>query len=153
MRGEEGPAKVRWTHPFLLPLKPLSDNAPRQTFMDIAVESLDTEEMNKLLQITDNMPLAVDLMAHLVGYEGYSNTLTRWVVERTSLLSVGHDRKSNLDVSITLALSSPRITSNSKELLSLLSILPDGLSNAELIQSNLPIPNILASRLHCLRLH
>src|ERR1700761_2876384 len=108
-----------------------------------ADELHETEEMNKLLQITDNMPLAVDLIAHLADCEGYTNTLARWEAEKTSLLSVGHDRKSNLDVSLRLSLSSPRITSNSKELLSLLSILPDGLSDVELIQCNLPIPNIL----------
>ncbi|KAJ7885238.1 hypothetical protein B0H13DRAFT_1889659 [Mycena leptocephala] len=146
MRGAERPAKVRWTHPFLLPLKPLSDNAARQTFIDITDESHETEEMNKLLQITDNMPLAVDLMAHMADYEGCSTTLTRWEAEKTSLLSTGYDRKSNLDVSISLSLSSPRITSNSKDLLSLLSILPDGLADAELIQSNLPIPDILGSK-------
>jgi hypothetical protein len=59
---------------------------------------------------------------------------------------VGYDRKSNLDASIQLSLSSPRITSNSKELLSLLSILPDGLSDAELVQSKLPMPNILSCK-------
>jgi hypothetical protein len=51
-----------------------------------------------------------------------------------------------LDASISLSLSSPRITSDSKELLSLLSILPDGLSDIELVQSNLPIPNILGCK-------
>ncbi|KAJ7875675.1 hypothetical protein B0H13DRAFT_2279694 [Mycena leptocephala] len=45
------------------------------------------EEMNQLLQFTDNMPLAVDLMAHLVDYEGFSNVLARWETEKTSLLS------------------------------------------------------------------
>lgn len=102
--------------------------------------------MNQLLQFTDNMPLAVNLIAHLVDYEGLSNVLTRWETERTSLLSVGYDRKSDLDASIRLSLSSPRITSDSKGLLSLLSILPDGLSDIELVQSNLPIPNILGCK-------
>jgi hypothetical protein len=92
------------------------------------------------------MPLAVDLIAHLADYEGFSNVVTRWEAEKTSLLSVGYDRKSNLDMSIQLSLSSPRITSDSKELLSLLSILPDGLSDVELAQSKLPIPNILACK-------
>jgi hypothetical protein len=51
-----------------------------------------------------------------------------------------------MDVSISLSLSSPRTTSESKELLSLLSILPDGLSDAELVQYKLPICNILSSK-------
>jgi hypothetical protein len=90
------------------------------------------------------MPLVVDLIAHLSDYEGLSNVLARWDTERTALLSVGYDRRSNLDASIQLSISSPQITSNSKELLSLLLILPDGLSDAELVQSKLPIPNILS---------
>ncbi|KAJ7088929.1 P-loop containing nucleoside triphosphate hydrolase protein [Mycena epipterygia] len=143
MRGAERPAKVHWTHPFLLPLQPLTDDAAHEIFMDITDNSHTAEEMNQLLQFTDNMPLAVDLIAHLVDYEGFSNVLNHWETKKTSLLSAGHDRKSNLDTSISLSLSSPRITSSSKELLSLLSILPDGLSDTELVQIKLPIQNIL----------
>ncbi|KAJ7302833.1 hypothetical protein DFH08DRAFT_945519 [Mycena albidolilacea] len=146
MRGAERPGKVHWTHPFLLPLQPLSAEAAQQTFMDITDNVYRKEEIVKILQFTENMPLAVDLIAHLSDYEGLSNVLARWDTERTALLSVGYDRKSNLDASIQLSLSSPRITSNSKELLSLLSILPDGLSDAELLQSKLPIPNILSCK-------
>ncbi|KAJ7689368.1 hypothetical protein B0H14DRAFT_3176031 [Mycena olivaceomarginata] len=146
MRGAERPAKVQWTHPFLWPLQPLSAEAAQQTFMEITDNVYRKEEVEKILQFTDNMPLAVDLMAHLSDYEGLSNVLARWDTERTAVLSVGYDRKSNVDASIQLSLSSPRITSNSKELLSLLSILPDGLSDAELVQSKLPIPNILSCK-------
>ncbi|KAF8189213.1 hypothetical protein K438DRAFT_1833140 [Mycena galopus ATCC 62051] len=104
------------------------------------------EEMKQLLGFTDNMPLAVDLIAHLADYEGFSSVLSRWKTEKTSLLSVGFDRQSSVDTSISLSLSSPRITSDSKELLSLLSILPNGLSEAELLQSKLGIPDILTSK-------
>ncbi|KAF8196249.1 hypothetical protein K438DRAFT_2122310 [Mycena galopus ATCC 62051] len=99
-----------------------------------------------LLQFTDNMPLAVDLIAHLTDYEGFSNVLSRWTTEKTSLLSVGFDRQSSVEASITLSLSSPGITSDSKALLSLLSILPNGLSEEELVQSNLGIPNIFSCK-------
>ncbi|KAJ6512872.1 P-loop containing nucleoside triphosphate hydrolase protein, partial [Mycena sanguinolenta] len=146
MRGAERPAKVQWTHPFLLPLQPLSDEAAQQTFLDITDNTYAVEDLNQLLSFTDNMPLAVDLISHLVDYEGLENVLSRWEAEKTSMLSVGWDRKSNLDASISLSLSSPRLTSESKELLSLLSILPNGLSDAELMQSKLPIPNILSCK-------
>jgi hypothetical protein len=92
------------------------------------------------------MPLAVDVVAYLLDYEGLSNIWTRWETEKTSLLSVGSDQRSNLDVSIRLSLSSLRITPDSKKLLSLLAILPDGLSDAELVQSNLPISSILSCK-------
>ncbi|KAJ7078799.1 hypothetical protein C8R44DRAFT_594720, partial [Mycena epipterygia] len=151
MRGAEWPAKVRWTHPFLHPLDPLSDEAARQTFVAIAEDFHDNRDITKLLSLTDNMPLAVDLIAHLVDHEGCDDVLARWETEKTSLLSHGHDRRSNLDISITISLSSPRLSSGAKDLLSLLSILPDGLSNAELIQSNLSIKNVLECRSILLR--
>ncbi|KAJ7488020.1 P-loop containing nucleoside triphosphate hydrolase protein, partial [Mycena latifolia] len=145
MRGTERPAKVAWTRPFLQPLKPMSNDAARQTFIDIADDFHSNEDITQLLNLTDNMPLAVDLIAHLVDYEVCSNILARWQTEKTSLLSAGHDRKSSLDASIQISISSPRIVScpGALDLLSLLSILPDGLSHVELVQSNLPIQNIL----------
>lgn len=148
MRGAERPAKVRWSRPFLPPLEPLSTSAAREMFMDIADDFHDAKQIDQLLNLTDNMPLAVDLIAHLVDYEGCSSVLTRWETEKTSLLSTGHDRKSNLDVSIEISLSSPRISSSpgAMDLLSLLSILPNGLSDFELIQSDLPIQNVLACK-------
>ncbi|KAJ7349742.1 hypothetical protein DFH08DRAFT_997021 [Mycena albidolilacea] len=146
MRGAERPGKVHWTHPFLLPLQPLSAEAAQQIFMDITDNAYIKEDMEQILQFTDNIPLAVDLISHLSDYEGLSNVLDRWQTERTSLLTLGYDRKSNMDVSISLSLSSPRITSESKELLSLLSILPDGLSDGELVQYKLPIRNILSCK-------
>ncbi|KAF8125384.1 P-loop containing nucleoside triphosphate hydrolase protein [Mycena galopus ATCC 62051] len=146
MRGAERPAEVGWTHPFLLPLQPLSNDAARQTFIEITDNSNTLEEMEQLLGFTDNMPLAIDLIAHLADYEGFSSVLSRWKTEKTSLLSVGFDRQSSLDTSLSLSLSSPRITSDSKELLSLLSILPNGLSEAELVQGKLGIPDILTCK-------
>ncbi|KAJ7495104.1 P-loop containing nucleoside triphosphate hydrolase protein, partial [Mycena latifolia] len=146
MRGAERPAKVRWTHPLLQPLRPLSKEAARQTFIDITDNDHDSYEITQLLEIADNMPLAVDLLAHLVDYEGCSSVLDRWKTEKTCMLSEGHDKSSNLNLSIAISLSSPRMTPGAKGLLSLLSILPDGLSNLELIHSNLPIPDLLTCK-------
>ncbi|KAJ7483510.1 P-loop containing nucleoside triphosphate hydrolase protein, partial [Mycena latifolia] len=153
MRGAERPGKVHWTHPFLQPLKPLTNDAAHQMFVDIADDSHDSKEMDQVLRLTDNLPLAIDLIAHLVHHEGCFNVLARWETEKTALLSDGNDQKSNLDMSITLSLSSPRITAvpGSIALLSLLSILPDGLSDAELLQSKLPIPGVLACKTALLR--
>ncbi|KAJ7750153.1 P-loop containing nucleoside triphosphate hydrolase protein, partial [Mycena olivaceomarginata] len=148
MRGAERPAKVRWTRPFLLPLQPLSDEATRQMFFDIADDVHEAKEVDQLLRLTDNLPLAVNLIAHLVDDNSCSMVLSRWETEKTSLLSEGHDKRSNLDASIAISLSSPRLNSSpgAKDLLGLLSILPDGLSETELIQSKLPIKDILACK-------
>ncbi|KAJ7896137.1 hypothetical protein B0H13DRAFT_2523447 [Mycena leptocephala] len=146
MQGAERPAKVAWTHPFLPALKPLEQDAARQTFIDIADNTHDPKEVDKVLSLTDNMPLAISLMAHLVDSEGCSHVLACWEQEKTSLISDGYDRTSNLDLSISLSLSSPRLNPHSKDLLSLLSMLPDGLSDIELVQSKLPIDNILSCK-------
>ncbi|KAJ7459373.1 P-loop containing nucleoside triphosphate hydrolase protein [Mycena latifolia] len=148
MRGAERPAKVRWSRPFLQPLKPLTDNAAWETFVDIAEDTHESKDIKQLLQLTDNMPLAVDLIAHLVDSEGCSNVLSRWETERTTLLSEGHDRRSSLDASIALSISSSRMNSRfgAKDLLSLLSLLPDGLSDVELLQSHLSIQDILGCK-------
>ncbi|KAJ7050287.1 hypothetical protein C8F01DRAFT_1179268 [Mycena amicta] len=140
MRGAERPAQVQWTRPFLPILKPLSDEAAHQTFIDIADDiHVDDSDLRTILDLTNKMPLAVTLIAHLSADEGgCSAVLARWDHERTSLLSSGIDKRSNLDMSIALSLSSPRMTSQpgAQALLSLLSILPDGLSDIDLTQSN-----------------
>ncbi|KAJ7190026.1 P-loop containing nucleoside triphosphate hydrolase protein [Mycena pura] len=153
MRGAERPAQVHWTRPFLKPLSPLAYDAAQKTFIDIAGENHDTNEMDKILHLTDNMPLAIDLMAHLVDSEGCATVLSHWDTERTSLVSDGYDRRSNLDMSIALSLSSPRVASVSGThgLLSLLSMLPDGISDLELRKSNLPTHNILECKATLLR--
>ncbi|KAJ6592260.1 P-loop containing nucleoside triphosphate hydrolase protein, partial [Mycena vulgaris] len=147
MRGTERPASVHWTRPFLPALKPLTQDAARQTFMDIADDGHDSDDIDKILLLTDNMPLAINLMAHLVESEGCPNVLARWEDEKTSVISNGYDKRSNLELSISMSLSGPRIVSvpHCQDLLSLLSLLPDGLSDIELVQSKLPIKDIL----HC----
>ncbi|KAJ7839729.1 P-loop containing nucleoside triphosphate hydrolase protein, partial [Mycena olivaceomarginata] len=148
MRGAERPTKVAWTHPFLPVLKPLEQAAAQQIFMDIADNTHDPNEVDKVLSLTDNMPLAISLIAHLVDSEGCSHVLSHWEEEKTSLISNGYDRTSNLDLSISLSLSSPRLNPfpHSKDLLSLLSMLPDGLSDVELVQSKLPLDSILGCK-------
>ncbi|KAJ7749451.1 hypothetical protein B0H16DRAFT_1219263, partial [Mycena metata] len=145
MRGTERPPKVQWTQPFLLPLQPLSQEAAQRMFLDIADDQQSMEEVNQLLGFTDNMLLSINLIAHMVDAEGCTEILSRWHKEKTSVISEGYDCKSNLELSISLSLASPRITSvpHAEELLSLLSILPDGLLDAELKQSNFSIQDIL----------
>ncbi|KAJ7734093.1 hypothetical protein B0H16DRAFT_1578243 [Mycena metata] len=114
MRGVERPAKIQWTRPFIPALKPLSQEAARQMFIDVADETHDLIQMDQILLLANNIPLAIDLLAHAVESDGCATVLARWEEEKTSVISKGNDRKSNLDLSISLSLSSPPI-------------LPDGL--------------------------
>jgi hypothetical protein len=52
MCGAERPVKVQWTGPFLLPLKPLDQEAAHLTFTDIADDKHDLEEVDKILSLT-----------------------------------------------------------------------------------------------------
>ncbi|KAJ7495248.1 hypothetical protein FB451DRAFT_1121754 [Mycena latifolia] len=148
MRGAERPASVRWTHPFLQPLQPLAQDAARKTFIDIVDDGYAVEDIDKILLLADNMPLAIDLIAHLVDYDGFDSVMQHWETERTSLLSDGLNKGSNLDLSISMSLESPRLASvpHARNLLSLLSMLPDGLADADLLQSRLPIEHVLACK-------
>ncbi|KAJ6492138.1 P-loop containing nucleoside triphosphate hydrolase protein, partial [Mycena sanguinolenta] len=153
MRGAERPSQVHWTHPFLHPLIPLTPAAARQAFIDIADDIHDVSEVNQLLDITDNIPLAVQLVAAVASSEGCQATLEGWKVEKTAMLSAGYDKRSNLEISIMLSLSSPRLKSSphALELLSLLSLLSDGISDVDLGQSKSPIPDISGCKTTLLR--
>ncbi|KAJ6543570.1 hypothetical protein DFH09DRAFT_1367913 [Mycena vulgaris] len=149
MRGAERPGKVKWTRPFLPPLEPLSSLASRQIFAEIADDPTSDEEtaLDELLDLSGHLPLAVSLLANVTSFEGYAGALARWKIETTSLVSDGYDKRSNLEQSIVLSLGSPRISSSphAKDLLALLSLLPDGISDEDILTSNVPIPHIAPS--------
>jgi hypothetical protein len=151
MRGAERPNRVKWTRPFLAPLPPLNDDATLRTFVDIADDDHEHERVLELLNLTGNLPLAVNLIATVVACDGCDATLCRWKTESTRMLSDGYDKKSSLDISIMLSLASARMTPEAQELLSILSLLPDGLSDVELLQSRLPIDNVLAAKATLMR--
>ncbi|KAJ7242676.1 P-loop containing nucleoside triphosphate hydrolase protein, partial [Mycena rebaudengoi] len=146
LRGAERPSKVKWTKPFLTPLKPLSDVAARQTFIEVADDRHDDSSIKELLDLTGNLPLAVSLIASVVASEGCAQALARWQSEGTKMLSDGYDQRSSLDISIMLSYTSSRMTPGAQELLSILSMLPDGLADADLVQAKLSIIDILACK-------
>ncbi|KAF7354190.1 NB-ARC domain-containing protein [Mycena venus] len=147
MRGAQRPGKVKWTRPFLHPLKPLHPSASAEIFYDISdpPSMAELSDFEEIMSMTGHLPLAVSLMASVASSEGYSGTLMRWKAGDTSLVSIGNDRGSNLDRSIQISLSSPRMMSRptALHLLSVLAVLPDGLSDAELAVGVVPIPSPL----------
>ncbi|KAJ7247735.1 hypothetical protein C8J57DRAFT_1673528 [Mycena rebaudengoi] len=146
LRGAECPGKVKWTRPFLAPLEPLSYVAARQTFIEVADSDHNDSSIQELLELTGNLPLAVSLIASVADSEGCSQALSRWKLESTQMLSNGYDQRSSLDISIMLSYTSSRMTLGAQQLLSILSMLPDGLADADLVQAKLPIGNILACK-------
>ncbi|KAF8558473.1 hypothetical protein OG21DRAFT_1481455 [Imleria badia] len=61
LRGSERPLKSQWTRPFLLPLRPLDLQAARSTFVSISDISEKDPNLEELLQVVDNLPLAITL--------------------------------------------------------------------------------------------
>ncbi|KAJ7253145.1 P-loop containing nucleoside triphosphate hydrolase protein, partial [Mycena rebaudengoi] len=151
LRGAERPSKVKWTRPFLAPLEPLSNVAAWQTFIEVSDEGHDDASIKELLELTGNLPLAVSLIASVAGSEGCAEALSRWKLESTRMLSDGYDQRSSLDISIMLSYTSSRMTPGAQELLSILSMLPDGLADANLVQAKLPIPDILSCKATLIR--
>ncbi|KAF7341154.1 hypothetical protein MVEN_01850200 [Mycena venus] len=153
MRGAERPTRIRWSRPFLKPLETLNRSAAKECFLDIVDQMEDDSQLDALLDLTDNVPLAVTLLANITSYEGAESVRSRWSQETTSMLSEGVDKGTNLDKSIKISLSSPRMTSlpNARQLLSLLSLLPDGIPEGILTEISLPFDDVAKCRAALIR--
>jgi hypothetical protein len=90
-------------------------------------------------------------MASVAAYEGCDKAMSRWKTESTQMLSDGYDKRSSLDISIMLSFTGSRMTPEAQDLLSILSMLPDGFTDADLLQAELPITDILAGKTTLLR--
>ncbi|KAJ6529695.1 hypothetical protein B0H19DRAFT_1082805 [Mycena capillaripes] len=128
MRGAERPGKSNGIDHSSL-LSSLCLYSPQADDPDAGEESA----LGDLLDLSGSLFLAASLMANIASFEGYSDTLARWRNENTTLLSDGHDKRSNLEKSIILSLGNPRVSfsPHAKSLLSLLSSLPDGIRAEE----------------------
>ncbi|KAJ7261930.1 hypothetical protein C8J57DRAFT_1513713 [Mycena rebaudengoi] len=120
--------------------------AALQTFIEVADDGHNDDIANQLLELTGNLPLAVSLIASVASSEGCVQALSRWTLENTWMLSEGHDQRSSLDISIMLSYTSSRMTPGAQVLLSILSMLPDGLTDADLVHAQFPITNILSCK-------
>jgi hypothetical protein len=155
LRGAERPSGVRWNRPFVPPLQPLSPTASRQTFIDIAdiPSPGDEAHLDEILELTGHLPLAISLMASVTASGGYSYALSRWKYENTGLLSEGYGKDSNLEKSIIISLKSPRMKSQpaALKLLGILSILPDGCRDREILSRHIPLSSVLDAKSVLLR--
>ena len=135
-RGAHLPQSVKWSNETTARLEPFSLEAALQTFHDRAgcqLEGNDEQIARELLNAVDRMPLAVSLLGQLVRHGNLvPELLERWNRRRTSLLRT-HDagRINNVGISIELSiilLCAADEQGEALRLLSLCSVLPDGLS-------------------------
>ncbi|KAJ7343663.1 hypothetical protein DFH08DRAFT_234380 [Mycena albidolilacea] len=135
MRGSERPAGIQWSRPFLPQLGPLDVPSARRAFLALSDCLEDDPWIDPLLTAIDCVPLAIALMANLAdGIETPETLIARWREEHSSLLHRTPDRRSSLDISIGISLNSQRMKAvpEALTLLSLISLLPDGVDNSEL---------------------
>jgi len=134
-RGTELPQSVQWANAGAAILEAFSPEAALQTFVDKVGRQLTYEETNiakQLVAAVDRMPLAVSLLGQLACRGNLvSELLVRWNRERTSLLRThGTGRINSVEVSIQLSINMLLVADDTREslqLLSLCSMLPDGL--------------------------
>ncbi|KAF8575496.1 hypothetical protein K439DRAFT_1623547 [Ramaria rubella] len=126
VRGAECPDGIQW-HAQEVPQ--LSIEASQKMYLDICHHShKDDENLDKLLWILGYIPLAIKLMAHLGVYFSPTILLKMWEEQGTKLLVRGESRLQNVEMSISISLASPRMTKEALELLSIIALLPGGVS-------------------------
>ena len=128
MRGTERPAETKWTQPFLEPLRTLNHDAAENIWKQINGHyDIFTE---KLLKAVDYVPLAINLLAHLGQVMPSKLLWEEWNRRNTRLVKRGQMHKlSDLEYSIQLSIDSERMRAcpSAKDLLGILSMLPDGM--------------------------
>jgi tetratricopeptide (TPR) repeat protein len=128
MRGIERPAGTKWTQPFLEPLGVLDHSSAKIIWEQITGHYDVFSE--RLLNAVDFVPLAVNLLAHLAQVTPSRLLWEEWNIKHTKVIKRGHmHRLSDLEYSIQLSIDSERMKANpcAKDLLGVLSVLPDGM--------------------------
>ncbi|TFK36427.1 hypothetical protein BDQ12DRAFT_654525 [Crucibulum laeve] len=131
LRGSQHPSGMSWSK-LLPPLQPLDLESAKCIFSSISKKM--NEEAINLIQAVDRIPLAVTLLANLAAVDGETTEALwlRWQEERISMVESGQDRLTNLESSIRISIHSPRMQrdAGSLQFLSVLSMLPDGMSES-----------------------
>ena len=155
MRGAERPAQTQWTQPFLQPLETLGPDSAKEIWQAIAGNYNQFSE--KLIEAVDYVPLAIDLLSHLSQVTPPELLWEEWNSKQIKAIQTGQEnRLSNLEYSIQLSVNSGRMKANpsAKNLLGVLSMLPDGLHMKQLSKFNgmlvdLDVRSCLQTLLQC----
>lgn len=136
LRGEQRPFGPSWREAIHAgPLDPMS---ARSTFLAIAGERYENDpDLDALLLDLDGLALAVILLASQAEGEPDLSTLRqRWQDQRTDLLrrAGAQERLQSLEVSLRLSIDSPRVTEDSRRLLAILGLLPEGVAREDLME-------------------
>jgi serine/threonine protein kinase/tetratricopeptide (TPR) repeat protein len=136
LRGEQRPFGPSWREAIHAgPLDPLS---ARSAFLAVAGERYQNDpDLDSLLLDLDGLALAVILLASQAeGEPDLSILRQRWQDQRTALLrrAGAQERLQSLEVSLRLSIDSPRMTEESRRLLAILGLLPEGAAREDLME-------------------
>ena len=133
-RGTARPAGLRWRDFTMLSPLPLAD--ARRLFLAVAGTGFATDRhLDGLLAELDGVPLAVELMGYAAqGQPALDEVTERWRAERTEMLQRmgGASRELSVAVSVETSIASPLMTTPARRLLTLLGVLPDGITHEDL---------------------
>jgi tetratricopeptide (TPR) repeat protein len=90
-----------------------------------------TSDLGDMLQQMDGVPFAVELLAKQAQGVDLDITLQRWRDERLEMLQSDASKGFDLTESIEFSLRDPRLSENARRLLSVLALLPAGLSETD----------------------
>jgi tetratricopeptide (TPR) repeat protein len=139
LRGEQRPFGPSWRE--AIHAGPLDPAPARNAFLAVAGERYRNDpDLDPLLLDLDGLALAVVLLASQAeGEPDLAGLRQRRRDQRTALLhrGQGRERQHSLDVSLALSIDSPRMTAESRRLLSLLGLLPEGMARED-IEALLP---------------
>jgi len=127
VQGSQKPSTIQWSK--VLPLEPVDGKSTLAIFK--AISHKEDEYLTGLLHTVDCVPLAVTLMANLASVDGQTPEALWSCWRDTNVLMVEKEpRLSKLEISVEVSLSSPRMRHNpsAAAFLSLLALLPDGMS-------------------------
>jgi tetratricopeptide (TPR) repeat protein len=134
IRGHAWPGNVGWLRRFDVP--PLGRDDARRVFTAVAGNEFAADpDLPFLLEQMDGIPLAVELLATAVqGQPDLADLATRWRRERAAMLRRGpaDHRQLSLPISLEISILGSSMTAEGLRLLSLLGVLPDGVSRDEL---------------------
>ena len=134
LRGEQRPFGPSWRE--AIHAGPLDPESARSTFLAVAGERYASDpDLEPLLLDLDGLALAVVLLASQAeGEPDLSMLRLVWQTRRTELLrrAGASGPQQSLEVSLGLSIDSPRMTGESRRLLSILGLLPDGAARDDL---------------------
>jgi tetratricopeptide (TPR) repeat protein len=133
-RGSARPSGPHWRD-FAM-LSPLPQADARRLFLTVAgTQFTGDPALTELLAGLDGVPLAVELLGYAAqGQPALDQVATRWRSERTAMLKRmgGLSPQLSVAVSVETSITSPLMTSQALRLLTLLGVLPDGISGQDL---------------------